>query len=150
MDQKEYRGSVTVAAPTRVVLSSLLDIGTMVRLAPGVQRVLSVDTAARTARLLVKTNIGGINFEREVEVAVHPVQDGVRVKTTTYGLEFHAAIRVIPTTSGSQIEYMVQARSTSTAGAIVLRAVGQKVVEEFTDEFRRNLKDVLGAPGGSV
>jgi carbon monoxide dehydrogenase subunit G len=140
---KTISGKIEVRAPTDVVLSTIRDVANIGRLAPGIRKVIWIDSLNGSAKVLVDMKIGAISFEREVDIAIRPLEDGVQINSSTYGLEFQALIRVVGFGGGSMIEYTVSGRPTSFAGRIVLDALGERVIEEFSRDFEAKLNSAL-------
>jgi carbon monoxide dehydrogenase subunit G len=140
---KTISGKIEVRAPTDVVLSTIRDVANIGRLAPGIRKVIWIDSLNGSAKVLVDMKIGAISFEREVDIAIRPLEDGVQINSSTYGLGFQALIRVVGFGGGSMIEYTVSGRPTSFAGRIVLDALGERVIEEFSRDFEAKLNSAL-------
>jgi len=141
--EKTISGVMEVEAPPEKVLNTIRNIANIERLAPGIQKVVWVDPPKSAARVLVNMKIGSISFEREVDITIKPLEEGAQINTVTYGLEFHALIRVTGFTGGSCIEYTVNGKPTSFAGRIVLNALGERVIQEFTRDFQVKLTSAL-------
>jgi carbon monoxide dehydrogenase subunit G len=141
--EKTISGMIEVEAPPELVLNTIRNIANIERLAPGIQKVVWVDPLKSAARVLVNMKIGSISFEREVDITIKPLGEGAQIDSATYGLEFQALIRVTGFAGGSRIEYTVSGKPTSFAGRIVLDALGERVIQEFSRDFQVKLTSAL-------
>ncbi|MEM0121434.1 MAG: hypothetical protein QW453_01380 [Thermoprotei archaeon] len=141
--ERTISGELEVKAQPVEVLKTIGDIANIEQLAPGIRRVVWVDPQKNSAMVLVNMKIGGINFEREVEVNIKSVDGGAQINTSTYGLEFQALVKVSGSPHGSRIMYEVIGKPTSFAGRLVLDALGERVVAEFAREFEVRLNSLL-------
>ncbi|MEM0272781.1 MAG: hypothetical protein QW514_09605, partial [Thermoprotei archaeon] len=91
--ERTISGELEVKAQPVEVLKTIGDIANIEQLAPGIRRVVWVDPQKNSAMVLVNMKIGGINFEREVEVNIKSVDGGAQINTSTYGLEFQALVK---------------------------------------------------------